>query len=125
MNPESLTKRDKPYSVSTKKFYLNKNYRTAHWVFHSKLKELDINDFLKTKHTNEEIEAELIEIDSKNGNLAVTEEVNVDKSIIIDLRKEQNTQAYKETTRMDIENIDTFETRNKVNTKNGGQYLKL
>ena len=74
---------------------------------------------------NEEIEAELIEIDSKNENLAVTEEVNVDESIIIDLRKEQNTQAYKETTRMDIENIDTFETRNKVNTKNGGQYLKL
>ena len=66
---------------------------------------------------NEEIEAELIEIDSKNENLAVTEEVNVDESIIIDLRKEQNTQAYKETTRMDIENIDTFETRNKVNTK--------
>ena len=64
---------------------------------------------------NEEMEAEVIKIDSKTENLAVTEEANVDESIPIYLRKEQSTQAYKETMRMDIENIDTFETRNKVN----------
>ena len=65
---------------------------------------------------NEEMEAELIGIDSKTDNLAVTEEANVDEAIPIDLRKEQSTQAYKETMSMDIGNIDTFETRNNVNT---------
>ena len=48
--------------------------------------------------------------------MAVTEEANVDEAIPIDIRKEQITQAYKETMSMDIENIETFETRNKVNT---------
>ena len=33
--------------------YLNKNYRTVHWVGHSKLKELDINDFFKRKQMSE------------------------------------------------------------------------
>ena len=65
---------------------------------------------------NEEMEYELIEIDSKTGNLAVSEDANVDEYIPICLRKEQIAQAYKETMSMDIENIDTFETRKKVNT---------
>ena len=38
VDPKSLIKRDKTYSVSSKLFYLNKNYRTSHWVDHSKLK---------------------------------------------------------------------------------------
>ena len=38
LNPKSITKRDKPYSVSSKTFHLNKNDKTAHWVGHSKLK---------------------------------------------------------------------------------------
>ena len=40
---------------------------------------------------NEEIEAELNEMDSRTDNLAVTEEANVDEDIPIDLRKEQIT----------------------------------
>ena len=38
VDPKSTPKRDKPYSVSSKQIYLNKNDRTAHWVSHSKLK---------------------------------------------------------------------------------------
>ena len=48
--------------------------------------------------------------------MEVTEEANVDEAIPIDLRKEQSTQSYKETIIVDIENINTFETRKKINT---------
>ena len=34
-NPKYPNKKDKPYSVSSNIFYLNKNYRMAHWVGHS------------------------------------------------------------------------------------------
>ena len=54
------------------------------------------------------IEAELTEIDSSTDNLAVSEEANVDEAIQIDLRKEQITEAYKETMSKDINNIDTY-----------------
>ena len=37
---------------------------------------------------NEEMEAELAEIDSRNEILAVSEDANVDEAIPIDLRKE-------------------------------------
>ena len=114
-NTKSLNKRDKPYSISSKTFYLNKNDRTAHWVRNSKLIELYINDFFKRKHTNEEMEAELTQMDSKTDHLAVTEEANIDKVIPIDLRKERSILAYKETSGMDIENIAIFKIRNKVN----------
>ena len=52
-NPKYLNKKDKPYSVSSKQFCLNKNDRTAHWVGHYKLKESDINDLIKIKQMNE------------------------------------------------------------------------
>ena len=65
---------------------------------------------------NEEMEAELTELDSRTDNLAVTEEANFDESVPMDLIKEQTKQAYKETMSIDIEKIDTFETRTKVNT---------
>ena len=55
-------------------------------------------------------------MDSKTDHLAVTEEINVDEATPIDLKKERNTQAYKDTLDIDIENISTFEKRNKVNT---------
>ena len=73
VDPKYITKRDKTYSVSSKKYYLNKNYRTAHWVENSKLKELDINDLFKIKQMIEEMESELNEMDSRTENLAVTE----------------------------------------------------
>ena len=65
---------------------------------------------------NEEMEAELTEMDSITEKLAVTEEENFDGSIHNNLRKEQSTEAYKDTISIDIENVDTFETRTKVNT---------
>ena len=46
---KSTPKRVKPFSVSSKKFYMNKNDRTAHFVGRSKLKELYINDFYKKR----------------------------------------------------------------------------
>ena len=87
MDPKSLIKRDKPYSVSSKQFYLHKNDRTAHWVGHSKLKELYISDFFKRKQMDEEMEAELTEMDSRTEILAVTEEENVHEAILINIRK--------------------------------------
>ena len=71
------------------------------------------------------MDAELTEIDSRNDNLAVTEEINVDEAIPIGLRKEQITEAYKETMSKNIDDIDTDEYRTKMNTKKGGQSMKL
>ena len=45
VDPKSNPKIVKPFSVSSKKFYINNNDRTAHFVGNSKLKELDIDDF--------------------------------------------------------------------------------
>ena len=44
---------------------------------------------------NEEMKSELTEMDSIPGNLAVSEDANVDENIPTDLRKEQSTEAYK------------------------------
>ena len=62
------------------------------------------------------MEAELIKTDSRPDNLAVSEDASVDEAVPINIRKERNTEAYKETTSKDIENIDTYENRTKVNT---------
>ena len=40
----------------------------------------------------------------------------MDEDVPMHLKKEQNTQAYKETMDIDIDKIDTYEIRNKVNT---------
>ena len=63
---------------------------------------------------NEEMEAELIKTDSRPDNLAVSEDASVDEAVPIDIRKEQNTKAYKEKMSKDINNIYTYETRTKV-----------
>ena len=65
---------------------------------------------------NKEMESELTEMDSRIDNLAVSEDANVYEANPIDIRKEQRTEAYKETIRKDINNIDTHETRKKVST---------
>ena len=62
--------------------------------------------------------------------LAVSEEANSDKAttavananneLEIDLEEKQNTEAYKETMNIDIENINTIEERYKHYTKKGG-----
>ena len=56
-------------------------------------------------------------MDSRPDNLAVSEYASVDEAFPIDIRKEQSTEAYKDTMSKDIENIDTYETITKVNTK--------
>ena len=56
------------------------------------------------------------EIDSKTDNFAVTDEADVDEAILIYLKKERKTQAYQKTMNIDIDKINTFEKRNKVNT---------
>ena len=53
---------------------------------------------------------------SRPDNVAVSEDESVDEAIPIDIRKERKTKAYKETVSQDINNIDTYETRKKVNT---------
>ena len=61
-----------------KKFYINNNDRTAHFVGHCKLKELDIDNFYERKQTNEDMEAEMKEMDVKQGKKAYSEDANVD-----------------------------------------------
>ena len=56
VDPKSTTKRVKPFSVSSNKFYINNNDRTAHFIGHSKLTPLDIVDFYERKKTNENME---------------------------------------------------------------------
>ena len=77
-----------------------------------------------------DLEAELtraLKKTSNADNLEVAEEANVDESIAveakasnemeIDLKDKQKTKTYDETMIIDIENICTIETINKVNTK--------
>ena len=92
---------------------MSKSDITAHFVGHSKLKELYINNFYKRKQMNEEMEAELTKTDSRPDNLEVSEDASVDEAVPIDIRKERNTKAYKEKMSKDINNIDTYETRTK------------
>ena len=47
VDPKSTPKTVKPFSVSSKKLYINNNDRTTHFVGHSKLTPLDILDFYK------------------------------------------------------------------------------
>ena len=60
---KSTPKRVKPFSVSSKKLYINRNDRAAHSVGYSRLKELDIDGFYKRKYMNEEMEAEMTKMD--------------------------------------------------------------
>ena len=65
---------------------------------------------------NEAMEDELTGMYSIPDNLEVSGDASVDEAIPIDLRKERGTEAYKDTMSKDIDNIDTYETRKKVNT---------
>ena len=90
VNQISQTKRNKPYSISSNKFYLNKGDKTVHLVVHSGLKELDTIGLFERKQMIEDMEAELTEsskVNSKTENLAVTEEADVDEAIPIYLLK--------------------------------------
>ena len=84
---KSNPKRVKPFSVSSKMFYISKNDGKAHFVGHCRLKALDVDDFYKRKHMNEEMEAELMKTDSRPDNLAVSEDESVDEAVPIYIRK--------------------------------------
>ena len=65
----------------------------------------------KRKHMIQDIEAELIELSeifSKNENMEVSEETDIDKAILIHLEEKRKTQAYQKRMNTDIENINTF-----------------
>ena len=62
------------------------------------------------------MEAEIIKMDSRPENLAVSEDSSVDEDVSIDIRKYQKTKAFKEKMSQDINNIGTYETRTKFNT---------
>ena len=63
---------------------------------------------------NEEMEAELTEMDSIPDHLSVSEDEGVDESVPIHIRKERKTKSYKETMSQNIKNIDTYEIRKKL-----------
>ena len=61
------------------------------------------------------MEAEMNKMDLTPGNLADSEDESVDEAIPIRIIKERTTKAYKETMSQDIETIDSYENRGKVN----------
>ena len=61
------------------------------------------------------MEAEMKEMDVKQGKKAYSEDANVDEAISIQIRKERTTEAYKETMNQDIETIEKNEIRRIVN----------
>ena len=63
VDPKSTPKKVKPFSVSSKKFYINNNHRTDHFVGHSKLTQLDIVDLYLKKQINEKMVTEMKEMD--------------------------------------------------------------
>ena len=52
--------------------------------------------------------------EEENVDESITEESKASKEMEIDPKYEQNTKAYEETMKIDIENINTFEKRNKL-----------
>ena len=86
-------KRFKQFSVSLKTFYINNNDRTTHFVGHYKLKKLDIDDFYERKQTNEDMEAEMKEMDVKQGKKAYSEDANVYEELPNQIIKERTKEA--------------------------------
>ena len=60
------------------------------------------------------MEAEMKEMDDKQGKKAYSEDANVDEAIPIQIRKEITTEAYKEKINQDIETIVKYENREKI-----------
>ena len=72
--------------------------------------------FIKEHKYLKKMESELTKMDSIPDHLAVSEDDSADEAVPIHIRRERKTKSYKETTSQDIENINTYETRTKVNT---------
>ena len=54
-------------------------------------------------------------INVKHGKKPYSEDANVDEAIPIQIRKERTTEAYKEAMSQDIDTIDKYENKRKVN----------
>ena len=87
VDPKTTPKRVKPFSVSSKKLYINNNDRTAHLVGHYKWTPLDIVEFYKRRQTNENMETEMKEMDEKLGKNALSDDDNFDEAIPVHIRK--------------------------------------
>ena len=74
---------------------------------------------------NEEMESELTRIYSITYNLAVSEDASVDEVVPIQIKKERNTKAYKETMSKYIEKLTLMKLEKKLIQKNGGQSMRL
>ena len=93
VNPKSKTKRVRPFSVSSNKFYINNNDRTAHLVGHSKFTPLDCVDFYERKDINENIENEMRIMNEKIVENTFKDDDNFDEAIPIQIIKEITTEA--------------------------------
>ena len=87
VDPKSTTKRVKPFSFSSHKFYINNNDRTAHFIGHSKLNPLDSVDFYERKQINENMETEIKEMNEKLVENPFNNDDNFDEAIPIQVRK--------------------------------------
>ena len=87
VDPKTTTKIVKPFSVSSNKFYINNNDRTAHFVGHYRLTPLDYVDFYERKDINENMENEMKEINEKIVENPYKDDVNFDEAIPMQIRK--------------------------------------
>ena len=114
VNPKSTPKRVKPFSVSSNKFYINNNDRTAHFVGHYQLAPLDYTDFYERKDVNENMENEMKEINEKIVEKPYKDDVNFDEAIPMQIRKEITTEAYKDNMDQDIKFVEKNENSKKI-----------
>ena len=49
INPRNRNEQKNPFCLSSKKFYMKDNNKTAHWFGHAKFKPLDTDGFSKEK----------------------------------------------------------------------------
>ena len=84
--------------------------------------EADLTGAPKQASNNDDVD--LAEV--SNANEDITAEAKASNEIENDLKEEQNKKSYKETMKIDIENINTIEKRHKVYIQNdGGLSTKL
>ena len=100
VNPRSRIEGNNPFFLPSKKFCYKDNDKNSYWVGHSKLRPLDLEDFLKEKIINK-IEASLtwVSIEKSNSGmknnpdlLEVTKVVNSDADLATYERKNQRRQ---------------------------------
>ena len=118
VDQKSTTKRVKPFSVSSNKFYINNNDRTAHFIGNSKLTPLDSVDFYERKQINENMETEMKVMNEKLVENPFNNDVDFDEAIPIQIRKERTTEAYKDNMNEDIETVEKNENSKQIFQKN-------